>query len=357
LFFELSKDNYSLIRTFNVTSDSSSRVLDVDIDYSGRIVYSLEHLETIVTTDLWIANLDGSEKEKLALFPGLIIDYLKYSEDNDEIIYTTQTSRWPSTWRINILSIAGLNYTAIYTTEDQIRYVFFDGSSKIIYMLEAYTESGLESGIYLLDLNRDGDNDGLTWFEEIFIYNTDPMKGDTDGDGLSDGVEVHVFLTDPNDWDSDDDGISDGIEVAFNASVLLLPEGWIKIDIYWKDYVIYIVTNSSVVGVSFNSTKKELSVNVGGEDGTVGLCNISIPKDFIKLEKDIKFFLDDESINFEIGKEGNFYTIHVRYKHSTHNLRVSYGGSEKGFGLNLIYIITAILMMVPIIIFIIKKKR
>lgn len=36
----------------------------------------------------------------------------------------------------------------------------------------------------------DSDNDGLTDYEEIFIYKTNPNKKDTDGDGYSDGDEV-----------------------------------------------------------------------------------------------------------------------------------------------------------------------
>lgn len=38
--------------------------------------------------------------------------------------------------------------------------------------------------------NKDTDKDGLTDYEEINIYRTDPLKADTDGDGYSDFVEV-----------------------------------------------------------------------------------------------------------------------------------------------------------------------
>jgi hypothetical protein len=42
-------------------------------------------------------------------------------------------------------------------------------------------------------LFADTDGDGLSDFEEIFVYHTDPLDRDTDGDGLLDGWEVKGF--------------------------------------------------------------------------------------------------------------------------------------------------------------------
>ena len=41
-----------------------------------------------------------------------------------------------------------------------------------------------------VDVTNDSDNDGLTDFEEVYTYHTDPNNADTDGDGFSDGEEV-----------------------------------------------------------------------------------------------------------------------------------------------------------------------
>jgi outer membrane protein OmpA-like peptidoglycan-associated protein len=62
-------------------------------------------------------------------------------------------------------------------------------------------------------LNPDTDGDGLTDYEEIYVYGTDPLNPDTDGDGLSDGDEVNVYGTDPLDPDTDGDGLTDCQEV------------------------------------------------------------------------------------------------------------------------------------------------
>lgn len=60
---------------------------------------------------------------------------------------------------------------------------------------------------------KDSDGDGLTDYDEINIYHTDPLKADTDGDGLFDREEVKVYHTDPINPDTDGDGFKDGDEV------------------------------------------------------------------------------------------------------------------------------------------------
>lgn len=59
----------------------------------------------------------------------------------------------------------------------------------------------------------DSDADGLIDSEEIRAYKTDPHRADTDGDGLTDGQEVITYQTDPLNPDTDGDGMSDGEEI------------------------------------------------------------------------------------------------------------------------------------------------
>jgi hypothetical protein len=58
----------------------------------------------------------------------------------------------------------------------------------------------------------DSDKDGLTDAEEAQL-GTDAMQADSDGDGLSDWDEVRVYKTNPLNPDSDGDGYIDGEEV------------------------------------------------------------------------------------------------------------------------------------------------
>ncbi len=61
--------------------------------------------------------------------------------------------------------------------------------------------------------NLDSDGDGLSDYDESYIYLTNPNNPDTDGDGLNDYEEVFVFGPDPLNPDTDDDGYLDGQEV------------------------------------------------------------------------------------------------------------------------------------------------
>lgn len=46
-------------------------------------------------------------------------------------------------------------------------------------------------------VNRDTDGDGLSDYDELYVYGTSPYLADTDGDGIPDGEEVRNG-TDPN---------------------------------------------------------------------------------------------------------------------------------------------------------------
>ncbi|MCX6873832.1 MAG: hypothetical protein NTW21_08490 [Verrucomicrobia bacterium] len=69
--------------------------------------------------------------------------------------------------------------------------------------------------------SRDPDGDGLTNYEELVTYQTDPNIADTDGDGFSDGYEVH-HGTLPNDPASRPDAtlqIFTAVEVRLDSAL------------------------------------------------------------------------------------------------------------------------------------------
>ena len=156
---------------------------------------------------------------------------------------------------------------------------------------------------------------------------------DSDGDGLSDGVEVKVFRTDPTKKDTNGDGVSNGLEAAatgLNAFVSVLPEGWIRMTLEWKDKRMYVSTNSSVLGVVFDSTNMALTVSVGGPDGSKGIANITVPVDMISSLSAVKVTLDNQPIDFQISQIGNYVQIYVQYYHSFHDLTAHLKGGGIG---------------------------
>ncbi len=73
-------------------------------------------------------------------------------------------------------------------------------------------------------LNPDTDGDGLTDYEEIYVYGTDPLNPDTDGDGLSDYDEIFKYRTDPLNPDTDGDGLTDYEEIYVHGTDPLNPD-------------------------------------------------------------------------------------------------------------------------------------
>lgn len=62
--------------------------------------------------------------------------------------------------------------------------------------------------------NLDSDNDGISDYDELYVYKTNPYNIDTDGDDLSDYEEIFIIGTDPLNPDTDGDTHPDGGEIA-----------------------------------------------------------------------------------------------------------------------------------------------
>lgn len=71
----------------------------------------------------------------------------------------------------------------------------------------------------------DSDNDGLSDWEELNIYFTNPFNPDTDGDGFWDGEEINKHFSPHaegktlSQHDLDGDGLSDWLELQFGTSL------------------------------------------------------------------------------------------------------------------------------------------
>gem|GEM_PF-4465033 len=95
-------------------------------------------------------------------------------------------------------------------TMDEIMSVLLPTTNPLfLYNSDYYAPiEGLDDGLWHLIFL----SDGLTDYEEVKIYHTDPFKMDTDGDGLPD-CEAKYYGTEaisPDEgWDTDGDGISD----------------------------------------------------------------------------------------------------------------------------------------------------
>ena len=79
-----------------------------------------------------------------------------------------------------------------------------------------YSDTGTSTTV---SKNVDSDDDGLSNWDEVNVYGTNPHRKDTDGDGLDDGEEVKMGA-DPLKEDTDGDGIPDGEEIRIGTDPL-----------------------------------------------------------------------------------------------------------------------------------------
>lgn len=344
--------------------------------------YSMEG--SSLNTSIWIINSDGSDAIRLFSGPPLGLAYknVEWSPDGSKVIYCLGVEGARGIW---IMNADGSNKTQLTEgahptwSPDGNKIAYYDGIG--IYVLDLQKPyvlppdsdgDGLPDGWeYGLDLNlfsasdaqEDSfDGDGLTNLEE-YIHKTSVRNVDTDDDGLSDGLEVHVFRTDPTKKDTDGDGISDGLEAAaagFNANVMILPKNWIKAQLLWSNYTMDVLTNSSVIGITFNSTSKQLTVNVNGVDGTIGICNLTMPKSLISSSSDIKIYLDNQPLDFSMNEDSLHYYVSVKYMHSAHVLLASFAPSAKANFDYTPYIVSGVMitiLCVVVLFMVLRRKR
>lgn len=81
--------------------------------------------------------------------------------------------------------------------------------------------------VYGIDNNLDSDNDGISDYDEIYIYNTNPDYYDSDADGYNDKLEIttgfsprHANNRKMIDVDSDNDGLNDKWELIIGTDLL-----------------------------------------------------------------------------------------------------------------------------------------
>ncbi|MEM2147031.1 MAG: hypothetical protein QXJ94_00290 [Candidatus Bathyarchaeia archaeon] len=376
-------------RIWKVNLETSERSLILELEgpdnqiFSVRFSPSDDKIAFSTYTGVWIINSDGTHLTRIAdILENSIAMHLNWAPNGTMLTYTEVDYGGRSDYHPYNIWWPNSNITAINV----------DGSNKhtIFYGAACWTWSPLNGSIaafikiigrgvpYLIDLSLpissdpDSDGDGLSDREEIFCgyfnpldptdlykdYDNDGLSNleeyefnikrsgvgtyplnllnpDTDGDGLSDGVEIKVFRTDPTRRDTDGDGIDDGLEAAatgLSAFVSVLPEGWIRMTLQWSNKTMYVSTNSSVLGVVFNSTSMALSISVGGPDGTTGIANITIPMEMITSLSAVSVTLDNQPIEFQINQVGSYAQIYVEYHHSFHELTAHLSSSGVGIG-------------------------
>ena len=95
------------------------------------------------------------------------------------------------------------------------------------------------------------------------------------------------------------------------------------LSIVWgaETFTVSVESNSTVSNFAFSQPNKQIGFNVAGEAGTIGFCNVTIPKALLYGEPWI-VLIDGASVLPTITENATHTSLHFTYAHSTHTIQI-----------------------------------
>ena len=87
--------------------------------------------------------------------------------------------------------------------------------------------------------------------------------------------------------------------------------------------VFSVTSNSTLSALVFDSTSKELSFSVSGDNGTNGYVNVYIPNSLMTDVSGLKVSLDNQQIDYTAQPQGDGWMLYFTYHHSSHLVKIS----------------------------------
>jgi len=126
-------------------------------------------------------------------------------------------------------------------------------------------------------------------------------------DSNGDGIFEHTFTSDSE----------------LTQSEFLAQMAFYTFSIVWGEetFMVTVQSNSTVSNFAFNQPAKEISFNVTGEAGTVGFCNVTIPKQLL-LGEPWTVLVDAQPATFTQTENDTHTMLYFTYGHSTHRIQI-----------------------------------
>jgi hypothetical protein len=125
--------------------------------------------------------------------------------------------------------------------------------------------------------------------------------------------------------------------------------------------VFSVISNSTVTGLSFESTHRELTFTVEGYPDTMGYADVYIAKTLIGNIEEVEVKLNGTEIDYTATSVDDSWLIHFTYQHSAHIVAVNLGfeteAVDGGLPLLLYFIAGAAVVVVVVIGIALMKRR
>ncbi len=92
---------------------------------------------------------------------------------------------------------------------------------------------------------------------------------------------------------------------------------------YQNQKVFFFESNSTVTGLSFNSTSLRLEFSVSGPDGTKGCTKATIAKTLAPNFTGITVYLDGKKLNSIVTSSNDYWIVAFSYSHSIHQITIN----------------------------------
>ena len=83
-----------------------------------------------------------------------------------------------------------------------------------------------------------------------------------------------------------------------------------------------IISNSTITGLTFDSTSKTITFQASGPNGTIGCTNVTIAKTLIQNISELTIYLNGNKINYASTSTEYTWLIHFTYTHSAHKVTI-----------------------------------
>ncbi len=180
--------------------------------------------------------------------------------------------------------------------------------------------------IYGFDIFQSSDN---TFYQNNIVNNKVQVTLDAATNTWDNGAEGN-YWSDYNGTDSNGDGIGETSYQGIDNYPLIDPWSFFRVFNITTDGETHVVTtfsNSTIASFNFNQTLQQISFNVTGPSGTLGFCDVTIPRNLLESEPPSVWAVTIDGINSTFSPTEN----------STHTtLQFTYGQATRGVQIRVI---------------------